>query len=184
MADWVFGYGSLMWRVDFPYRESRRALVSGWQRRFWQGSRDHRGTPQAPGRVVTLVRAPEAECVGMAYRVDASALEHLDHREKDGYQRVPVRIRTGRGAVDGITYVAPAGNPGYLGPAPTDVVAAQIRCRAGPSGTNHEYLRELAAALRRLGTVDAHVDALLAHVKALAAADNGDGEAHLSPRRN
>lgn len=157
-----------MWRVDFAYRERRRALVRGWQRRFWQGSRDHRGTPHAPGRVVTLVRASEAECVGMAYRVDAPALEHLDRREQDGYRRVPVRIRTGRGTVDGITYIAAAGNPGYLGPAPTDVVAAQIRRSAGPSGTNHEYLRELAAALGRLGAADAHVNALLARVQTLA----------------
>lgn len=174
---WVFGYGSLIWRVDFPYRERRRAVVAGWARRFWQGSRDHRGTPRLPGRVVTLIPAARAECVGVAYRVDASVLAHLDHREKDGYERVGVAMRTAAGVVDGIAYIAPAGNPGFLGAAALDVLAAQIRCAAGPSGTNREYLRELAEALRRLDANDAHVDALLGAL----AANNGSRTA--PPRR-
>ena len=36
-------------------------------------------------------------------------------------------------------------------------MAEQIRRSAGPSGTNMEYLRELAAALRELGIDDPHV---------------------------
>lgn len=169
LAYWVFGYGSLTWRVDFPYHERRRALVRDVARRFWQGSRDHRGTPQAPGRVVTLVRAPRAECVGVALRVDAAVLAHLDHREKDGYERVHVDFQTEQGAATGITYVAPAGNPGYLGPAPLDEMAAQIWRSVGPSGTNHEYLRELDAALRQLDAQDIHVRGLLVRMEALAA---------------
>lgn len=174
VGEWVFGYGSLLWRVDFPYLERRRAVVHGWARRFWQGSRDHRGTPEAPGRVVTLTPVPGDECVGIAYRVDAAVLAHLDHREKDGYERVGVTIHTAAGVVDGITYIAPAGNPGFLGPAAPSVLAAHIRRSAGPSGGNEEYLRELAAALQRLQANDAHVSALLACVQALAKDNGGD----------
>ena len=55
---WLFGYGSLIYKAGFDYIERQPATITGWQRRFWQGSHDHRGTPHAPGRVATLVEAP------------------------------------------------------------------------------------------------------------------------------
>ena len=159
---WVFGYGSIIWRPGIAFRERRIARVRGWKRRFWQGSHDHRGVPHAPGRVVTLVPDEGESCDGMAYLVDHSVAETtfagLDHREKNGYERHDVRLEFRDGnACDGVVYIAPAGNHAWLGPAPSAEMVRQIRRSAGPSGTNIDYLLELAAALRELEIHDPHV---------------------------
>jgi len=130
-ATWVFGYGSLIYKVDFPYLAREAGYILGWERRFWQGSHDHRGTPQAPGRVVTLIHSAGAICKGVAYQVEHTVFEHLDHREKNGYERhaTTIHLDTGARQVGGILYVARSDNPAYLGAAPVGELAAQIaRC--------------------------------------------------------
>jgi glutathione-specific gamma-glutamylcyclotransferase len=171
---WLFGYGSLVWRPEFAHAERRPAFVDGWTRRFWQGSTDHRGVPDDPGRVVTLIAEPGARCYGVAYRVAPEAIAEvftgLDHRERGGYARVELPVHfvdpSPHGPVpagqvaDARMYLATADNPNYLGDAPLPAIASQIvRCR-GPSGANLEYLLRLAEALRDLGAADDHVFAL------------------------
>ena len=157
-SHWVFGYGSLIYKVDFSFIERRRALIRGWARRFWQGSHDHRGTPQAPGRVVTLVEAAGTECLGVAYLVSESVFEHLDHREKNGYARVNTRLEFDDGSgVEGTVYLAQEGNEAFLGPAPEADIAQHIARAHGPSGSNRDYALALANALRELGADDPHV---------------------------
>lgn len=164
MSLWIFGYGSLIWRPGFDYLERHRARLSGWQRRFWQGSHDHRGVPERPGRVVTLVETGHGHCDGIAYRVELEVVEqvfeNLDHREKNGYQRVDIELQSLEAAGSGfpaVVYIAPTDNFAYLGPAPLADMARQIATSHGPSGANLDYLLELAAALRDLDADDPHV---------------------------
>ncbi len=162
---WLFGYGSLIWKPDLPYSDRVPARLPGWSRRFWQGSHDHRGLPDAPGRVVTLIESAQDRCDGVAYRVPADAaatvLAGLDHREKNGYERHRVKLETSSGeALEALIYVAAPGNFAWLGPAPLAAIAAQIARAQGPSGSNREYLQRLAESLRTLGSDDDHVFAL------------------------
>jgi cation transport regulator ChaC len=118
-VEWIFGYGSLIWRPAFPFVESRVAIVQGFVRRFWQGSTDHRGTPERPGRVVTLVPCARAHCWGRAFRFHAdqraAILAQLDHREQGGYSRHVVDLRW-------------AGEP-----EPTDAQPSGLATNRGPS---------------------------------------------------
>ena len=164
---WVFGYGSLIYKVDFPYLAREIASITGWQRRFWQGSHDHRGTPEAPGRVVTLIPARNVICKGVAYLVEHPVFEHLDHREKNGYQRVPIEIALKNRAetVNGVLYVADPENPAFLGPAPMAELATHIAGSRGPSGSNRDYVLQLAESLRELGDDDPHVRELASRLR-------------------
>jgi cation transport protein ChaC len=162
---WLFGYGSLIYKVDFPYLERRPACIRGWARRFWQGSHDHRGTPEAPGRVVTLIAAAGEVCRGMAYRISTDVFVHLDHREKNGYTRQRIALGFDDGSeADGVVYVADPANEAFLGETSEAEIADQIAVSHGPSGANRDYALGLAAALRELGGLDAHVAAIERHL--------------------
>lgn len=170
---WVFGYGSLIWRPDFEFHDRRPARLSGWTRRFWQGSHDHRGTPTDPGRVVTLIPEAACTCDGMAYRVPTDVavrvFDALDHREKNGYGRHDAELHfTDRSSVWGVVYIAPVDNHAFLGAAPIDEIATQIINAHGPSGRNVDYLLQLASSLRSLDAQDAHVFELEARVRELS----------------
>lgn len=165
---WLFGYGSLIWKADFPFLEKQPARIHGWSRRFWQGSHDHRGTPKAPGRVATLVESAGEVCAGMAYLITPEVFDHLDQREKNGYLREVISLHFPSGVIsDGLIYVAAPDNAAFLGEASESEIARQIAGSSGPSGLNRDYLFHLADALRAMHEYDAHVFAIERELLAL-----------------
>ena len=162
---WLFGYGSLIFKADFPFLERRPASIANWTRRFWQGSHDHRGTDIAPGRVATLVAEAGAHCHGMAYLITPEVFAHLDHREKNGYLRLAIDMSFDDGnSTEGLVYIATEDNAAFLGEATELAIAQQIASASGPSGRNRDYLNHLARALRELGKDDEHVFAIERHL--------------------
>ncbi|MCZ6895267.1 MAG: gamma-glutamylcyclotransferase [Gammaproteobacteria bacterium] len=162
---WIFGYGSLIWRPAFPFKDRRKAVVRGWRRRVWQASPDPRGVPEAPGRVVTLVEETGAVCWGMAFLLDEGdrrqVMSELDLREKNGYEPINVDLEFDDGSVrHGLTYVAGQENPSFVGPAPMQEMIAQIANAIGPSGPNVEYLTRLADTLDGMDVYDEEVHGL------------------------
>ena len=162
MSLWVFGYGSIIWRPNIPYTVAYRATAIDWARRFWQGSHDHRGTPDAPGRVLTLVPMAGGQCEGRVFEIPesevATTLTQLDYREKNGYERQQLRVETSElGAVKALTYIAPQHNEAWLGEAPAQAIADHIRSSKGPSGSNIDYVLSLHDALLADDIHDDHI---------------------------
>ena len=170
-ALYIFAYGSLIWRPDFAYEQVIRASVVGYERRFWQASHDHRGTPGLPGRVVTLVAMRDGQCEGLVYKLPSrgreAILDALDEREQDGYSRVWVTVYEEQNAqpVNALTWAAAPGNPSWVGEEPLAVVAGLIASRHGLSGSNREYLVRLHLALNELGIVDQYIETLVEQIQ-------------------
>jgi cation transport regulator ChaC len=163
---WIFAYGSLIWRPSFRYCDCQAGRLHGWKRRFWQLSTDHRGTPEAPGRVVTLLPDPSSCCTGVVYQICEDVeqiLAELDYRERGGYDRHWLAVELARGnTVEALVYVANPDNPNYAGPDELRAIARQVHRSHGPSGPNREYLLRLYESLQELGLEDTHVAQLVA----------------------
>ena len=164
---WVFGYGSLIFRAEFPHIERRAARIRGYSRRFWQSSPDHRGTPETPGRVVTLIEHPKGSVLGVAFRIareeSYAVLSELDRRERAGYERVELEVEFTSapfGRTRALVYRACPENPGFVANDDEQSITEIIRSARGPSGDNASYVRLLAQALRELGEHDPHVFAI------------------------
>ncbi|THH27955.1 hypothetical protein EUX98_g6229 [Antrodiella citrinella] len=198
----VFGYGSLIFKPPPHVVDQAPGYLKGYVRRFAQKSHDHRGTPENPGRVVTLVHKedwdafsgsdpfPDDDVVwGVAYTIDpryhSEVREYLDYREKDGYTLEELDIY---GVEDGkeivlrhnaYCYVGRDDNPSFIGSEPIDELAHNIWKSVGPSGRNKDYLYELSIAVKKLApqSHDSHLSALETRCRALDAQASVSSEA-------
>ncbi|MDB6453818.1 gamma-glutamylcyclotransferase [Falsirhodobacter sp. 20TX0035] len=168
---WVFGYGSLIWDPCFPVERRETARLDGWRRSFCMTSLHYRGTPEAPGLVLALDRAPGAFCHGVAFLVEqgaeGAALAALRERElvSDAYTEMSLPLT--EPAVTALTYVIDPGHVQYC----LHDVAAQARIIAGAAGRrgpNRDYLMNTVLHLDALGIPDAELHDLAERVRALS----------------
>ncbi|KAF4124045.1 glutathione-specific gamma-glutamylcyclotransferase [Geosmithia morbida] len=153
---------------------------------------DHRGTPEAPGRVVTLIERSYWETLvdhhdsspervwGVAYRIKPEKVpevkEYLDIREINGYtiHYTPFHP-AGEGDGEGgspirtLVYIGTPDNEQFVGPQDPQELAEHIFRCVGPSGPNPDYLLSLDAALEELDpeSGDVHIHDLAERVRAL-----------------
>ncbi|XP_050425424.1 putative glutathione-specific gamma-glutamylcyclotransferase 2 [Adelges cooleyi] len=156
---WIFGYGSLIWKANFPFIKKYSGYIKGYTRRFYQYSPDHRGTHEFPGRVVTLIPSTDESCVwGIAYAIDDREINQvcasLDFRERSGYTKKVIQFFTNSPddeAPKKVTiYIADENNEWYAGEAPIQQIASRIIMCHGTSGPNPDYVYKLASEMRRI----------------------------------
>jgi len=168
--------------------------VEGYVRRFWQASQDHRGTPEAPGRVVTLIsrdfwetltdhHPSESDRVwGTAYRIDsayeAEVREYLDIREINGYtiHYTPFYSADGSAPIRTLVYIGTPENDQFMGPQDPQKLAEHIYKSSGPSGANSDYLFSLEKSLDELSpeSGDEHIKDLANRLRKIQEEANGD----------
>ena len=155
---WVFAYGSLMWRPDFPFVERVEARLVGAHRALCVYSFVHRGTPERPGLVLGLDQG--GTCRGVAYRVSAaeraSTITYLRAREQvtSVYRECirPIWLkREPEQRVSALCYMVDRGHPQYAGRLTLEQQLHHVRQGHGQSGANRDYVIATVGALEQLG---------------------------------
>ncbi|KAF8469624.1 ChaC-like protein-domain-containing protein [Kalaharituber pfeilii] len=204
---WIFGYGSLIWKPPPDFDRRVPGYIEGYVRRFWQVNRnyseDHRGTPENPGRVVTLIERSLWDTLmdhhsvddtvwGIAYRIESSKVEnvkeYLDIREINGYSvhQVDVHQSTPNSpTIKAIVYIGTPTNPQFVGNPPPNAeeLARHIYHSRGPSGENRDYLYQLHKSLLELcpESSDNHVSDLQHRVSLIEKTDRMESHENRKP---
>jgi len=142
-ADWVFGYGSLIWDPGFAFAESQLGQVHGYHRTFCIRSTRYRGTPEQPGVVLGLDRG--GSCIGMAFRLQPAsrrqAVAGLFEREMTGgvyvARLLAVVLPDGR-RIRALAFVANRVSSAFERLHDDEIVRRLSSC-CGQRGRNREY---------------------------------------------
>ena len=162
---WVFGYGSLIWRPDFPFLEQRVARLIGAHRALCVYSWVHRGTREKPGLVLGLDRG--GACRGIAFRIAPADWDSVVAALRAREQVTAVYLERTRDVrfADGtsaraLTYVVDRASLQYAGKLDEETQFSMVESAAGRSGPNRDYVINTAAHLAELGMADAWLDRL------------------------
>lgn len=178
--EWVFGYGSLMWRPGFPFIEQTPAQLFGYHRAPCIFSHHHRGTAEQPGLVLGLDKG--GTCNGIAFRIDinkrAQIIDYLHERELIGYAYMPAQVSINVAGTDvpAYTFVADTKHSQYAGKLDIGHAAEIILQAEGISGLNRDYLINTVTKLEYEGFAEPELKALLHQVRCLTGGiDMGSG---------
>lgn len=165
MTLYVFGYGSLMWRPDFPFVERELATVRGRHRRLCVYSWVHRGTEERPGLVLGLDRG--GACRGVLFEVAAehaeATVDALRAREQvtNVYlERTVQVVRDDRSTVEALTYVVDRKHRQYAGRLSHGETLNVVRGAVGRSGPNEDYVISTSDHLEEVGITDPMLSAI------------------------
>jgi cation transport protein ChaC len=168
---WVFGYGSLMWRPDFPFVERLEARLLGAHRALCVYSFVHRGTPERPGLVLGLDHG--GACRGIAYRVAAAArgatVAYLRAREqatsvyRECLRPITLACEPPR-RVSALCYLVDRGHVQYAGRLSLERQLHLVRQGHGRSGANRDYVVETVRSLEQLGYRETELHLLAARL--------------------
>ncbi len=160
-ADWVFGYGSLIWDPEFDYARAELGRLHGYHRAFCVRSTLYRGTPENPGIVLGLERG--GSCTGMAFQLTAPqrsrSIERVFEREipleaARVYLPRVVRVHLRSGiSVQALTFVADHVASAYVRLSDGEILARMQRSH-GARGPNVDYLFNTLRALEAHGVHD------------------------------
>jgi cation transport protein ChaC len=147
--------------------------LHGWHRSFCIRLIAGRGTPQQPGRMLSLEQGGSTQ--GVALRLCRETLDEelriLWIREMvTGAYRptwAPVTLEDGTG-LSAIAFVADHGNWQYEDDARAPLIAPSMAVATGLFGTNAEYVFKLQSALADSGLSDPYIDELAAELMRIA----------------
>jgi cation transport protein ChaC len=136
----------------------------------------HRGTDDHPGLVLALDEATDAECHGLAFRVEKgtedATMAYLRERElvSSAYleKLLDIQLEDGR-VTPSVCYVVDTSHVQYCGDLALEEQAGIIATAVGGRGPNTEYLYNTADHLAELNIQDDDLTWLAHRVRALTA---------------
>lgn len=174
LADWVFGYGSLIWSPEISYEHAEIGRLQGYQRAFCIRSTRYRGTPENPGVVLGL--DPGGSCTGLAFRLRPherrAAIQKLYDREMRNRvyapSIVPVHLESG-GTIEALTFVANRESDAYERLDESQLLRRLTGC-CGERGPNVDYLVKTHQSLQERGIQDGLLARLIDRLASLQSA--------------
>ncbi len=175
---WVFAYGSLMWRPDFPFVEARPARLAGYHRSFCIISRHYRGSDERPGLVLGLDRG--GVCMGRAFRVAPlharEVLAYLRKREQISgvYREAHVPVTLLGDVIEthmALVFLAERAHPSFIRGLSLRQQAHIVGTAKGKTGNNLDYFLSTLAILRSFGIREPHLERLFVTLGPIRARD-------------